>query len=365
MSHNEHSKGSDRPATLALIGIVILFIAIIALGWRGMFSADNEKALGIVVGLVVALIATALAYATGAEKRTFTGVSLAYFFILFNISSIGTLNAFFLLFQAENVVREEANNASTAVVALRDVGTARILTTEADDLKNKVDSRWRSLREELRNPVLCGQGPEAKRRVEELRELLPDFKLMAQPRRTGRGAPTGTGTAIASCDGIEGVIDSYQTTVDKLLLNHPISVAAAAKIAARKRIRDEADALLLDIKKVHHGLTENSGFFIAKGGLFTVAEKYAELRQELSANVQSVNDVKDFPANLDLANVAAIGNIGEVIPFILRRLSEVTTYVYILIAFFLDFSVIQAFRRVIKPGDAQTDEFSQSGPSHF
>lgn len=364
MASLEHSKGSDRPAILALIGIVILFIAIIALGWKGMFSGENGNSVGTIVGIVVALIATALAYAIGAEKRTFVGVGLAYFFILFNLSSIGTLNAFFLLFQAENVVREEANKASSAVVALRDVGTTRILTTEADDLKNRVDSRWRSLREELRNPVLCGQGPEALRRVEELRELLPDFKLMAQPRRTGRGAG-GAGTSGASCDGIESVIESYQKTVDKLVANHPISVAAAQKIAARKEIRDEADSILTAIKDVQRGLSDNSGFFKAKSGLFMVAERYTELRQKLSANVQSVNDVKEFPASLDLANVAAIGNIGEVIPFILRRLTDVATYVYILIAFFLDFSVVLAFRRVIKPGEAQTDEFSQPGPSHF
>jgi hypothetical protein len=356
MPSHEHSKGNDRPATLALIGIVILFMATIALGWKGMFSGESEW-VGIAVGIVVALIATVLAYAIGAEKKSFAGVSLAYFFILFNISAIGTLNACFMIFQSGNVIREEANTASAAIVLLRDVGTTKIVTAEADDLKNRVDSRWRSLQEELRNPVLCGQGPEAVRRVEELRQILPDFRLMAQPQRLPRGA----GNKAEGCDGIEDVIRAYSETVKRLLDNHPIYAPAIRQIQARENIQMGANVLLasikddLDVKQIDK----------ARPVLLRIATKYAELREELSANVHSASSIKDIPANIDMANLAAIGNIGEVIPFIFRRLDEIDTYVYILIAFFLDFSVIHAFRRVIKPDLPNTGRIRTVGPSHF
>lgn len=332
MAKKEAGRG-DLAAILALGGILLLFAFIVGRGWHTLVS-NYGSLVSLPVGAIMALIAVFLCYAIAAERVYHPGskgTQLAYFFVLFNISALGAINAMFLMFQSTNVFREEIEHSNHAIVAMRDIGAPAISTLEYDRFRAEVSDRWRNLRAEIENPQLCGQGPVAAQRIAELQVVLPNFRPLAGGGR---------------CDRVPALISSYEKQVADLERESPQYQAAKKRIDLKDRVLSESDALLEDINEVRKGLNGLFTVGTVKARLFDIAERYSLLRQELSS--AGVTGIDKVPAKIDMRSVSALGDIGQVIPFIISRLSDLSTYVYLLIAFVLDVAVIAAFSRVLR-----------------
>ena len=332
--NKRNRSASDRPAALALIAVIIIFLAVVGRGWQGLFAAYGLTA-SIIVGLLIAIIGAVLAYAIGAERafqNSFNTTALAYFFFLFNISALGTVNAAFVTFQAGNIFREEIERASEATIKLRDIGQEILSSPEYTEYEKEVDKRWRDLKREIENPLKCGQGEEAVRRANELQAILPSFRLLA---------------AGSQCSNIPLLVESYEKQVSDLLVKSPKYTKEKDKIEFGKRLTAETEKMLADLKVASKSLNSSINMQEIKGRLFDNSEKYTLLRQELIT--KSKNKVDGIPGKIDVSTVSALGDIGQVLPFIIGRMSEPSTYVYLTVAVFLDLAVVAAFLRILRP----------------
>ena len=332
MARREAGRG-DLAATLALGGILILFAFMVGRGWHTLVS-NYGSVVSLPVGAAVAFIAICLCYAIAAERvyhQRSGSTQLAYFFFLFIISALGAINAMFLMFQSTNVFREELERSNQAIVSIRDIGAPAISTAEYDRFRSDVSDRWRNLRAEIENPMLCGQGPVAAQRISELRTVLPNFRSLA-----GGG----------KCDRIPALVSAYEKQVADLEKESTQFQAAKKKIELREKIRRESAILLDDTNEIRKGFNGLFNVNTVKAKMFDVAERYGLLRQELaSAGVTGIDKV---PAKIDMSSVSALGDIGQLVPFIISRLSDLSTYIYIVIAVVLDLAVISAFSRVLR-----------------
>ena len=329
-----HRKNaSDRPAAIALIGIVVLFLTILSRGWQGLFAGYGFST-SIFLGLVVGLIATVLAYAIGAERvhqPHAKAAALAYFFFLVNISALGTINAAFVTFQAGNVFREEIDRATGAVIKLRDNGKSLLATPAYTDFSQTVDERWKNLRAEIENPQRCGQGTEAMRRATELQAVLPNFRMLS-----GGG----------QCHNLQQLLAAYEKQVSDLRTTSPQYSKVKETIEFRGRLTSETGHMLEMLAVTTKMVNSKSSVQEVKSRLFDNAEKYSELRQEIDTKLGLSPD--SIPQRIDTSAVSALGDIGQIVPFILTRITEPSTYVYLIIALLLDIAVIAAFARVLR-----------------
>lgn len=237
----------------------------------------------------------------------------------------------FLMFQSTNVFREELEQSNQAIVSIRDIGAPAISTAEYDRFRADVADRWRNLRAEIENPLLCGQGPVAAQRISELRAVLPNFRSLA-----------GSG----KCNQTPVLIAAYEKQVADLEKESLQFQMAKKKIELREKIRIESALLLDDTNEIRKGLGGLFSINTIKTRMFDVAERYGLLRQELaSAGVTGIDKV---PAKIDMRSVSALGDIGQLVPFIISRLSDISTYLYMVIAVVLDLAVISAFSRVLR-----------------
>jgi len=331
---NKRNNSNDVPALLALIGVIIIFIAIVGRGWHTLFVGDGAF-IAIFAGLLMAVIATVLAYAIASEQvnsPTAKSTMLAYFFVLFNISALGTINSMFVMFQGANVFREEIDKGASAVVKLRDLGTDAIDLHEYEKFQSNLKEKWRNLKAELENPQLCGQGQVAARRIEERQEVLPSFRILA-----GGG----------SCNKLPSLVAAYERQIIELEKISPVVISNKEKIALKLNLKKETSFMLDELASTQKMLNGSYRLADVKARLFDVAERYLISRQELGS--MFTTDEK-IPFRIETKSISALGDIGQIIPFMATRLTELSTYIYLLIALILDIAVVASFSRVLRSG---------------
>jgi hypothetical protein len=337
----KYAGKGDQAALLALIGMLVVFAFIVGRGWQTLVSSYGAV-VSLPIGVGMAVIAILLAYAVGSERTHHPrskGPALAYFFFLFNISALGAVNAMFVMFQSTNVFREEVERSNEVIVSLRDIGAPAISTADYDRFRADISERWRNLRAELDNPQLCGQGATAALRITELQVVLPSFRPLAGGGR---------------CDKVPALIAAYEKQITDLEKETPVYLAAKKKLELKKKIQVEAQSLLDEVNEIRKGLNGTFSMHTVKTKFFDVAERYGLVRQELAA--AGVTGVDKVPMRIDVKSISALGDIGQVIPFIISRLGETSTYVYLFIALVLDLAVIAAFARVLRVGPPREDQ---------
>ncbi len=113
---------------------------------------------------------------------------------------------------------------------------------------------------------------------------------------------------------------------------------------------------LLNIPKE---VSSDSDLAKARSDLESVAQWYSISRQELASLSKDLNSI---PSHIDISSITSLGNIGQVIPFILSRLNDINTYVFVLFALILDIAVIVSFKRVISSNQVAPSIREQSSP---
>ncbi len=330
---NSKRRLNRRSSVFALIGICLIFGVIVGRGWQGLASSFGFT-IALIVGVLVALIAMVLAWAIADEwinSPDERATRWAYFFVLLNISALGTLNAMFLTFQASNLFREESEIARLSVGQLKDAGMSYLTPrlAEFDKLEGDVKTVKTKLIDELLNPQNCGQGTVALTYANELKALI------------GFQANSGT----PDCRTATAVAKQYDKKIPELLLSTNVYLKAQTDIDLRKKLLDFQALSYQDLSEINKMASQ-----VAKPVpemkilFFKVAERYSAMKAEFGTRLPSQAVV---PERIDTSAISALGDIGQIWPFLMSRLDKLPTYFYLLIAVFLEVTVILSFRRVL------------------
>lgn len=144
------------------------------------------------------------------------------------------------------------------------------------------------------------------------------------------------------------MIMSYEQQINELIAQSPIYQRNSKNIELKQHISQESAKLLDELNLAGKLVSGNYGLADLKGRLYAVAEKYSLLRQELGGRGGSLGEKVSM--KIDVRSISALGDIGQVLPFIVSRLNEVSTYVYLIIALVLDIALIAAFARLLREG---------------
>jgi len=336
---------------LALSGISLIFCWLVGYGWYRTFNSwTGSDNLAIVIGLFVALIANVLALAIAKERHSNPddkGTVFSYFFVLILLSSLGTINTLYFNISGISIAQNDIKGAIEKVSELKDK-TPIILSTPAyDEWKNKVDIAWLSLQAEIRNPKLCGQGPEALKRIGELQILLPSFKVMA---------------GSAGCDRTDQLISEYGNTIEKQKELSKEYQNAKILLDSKKYIEKESSTTTERLTNLLTQVKNLSDIQLVKTELNLISSEYSKMKDRLES---ATGTRLDQTFRIDTTGIQSMGNPGEIISFIATRLNEVNTYVYILIALLIDITLITAFRAVMNHGDKNIKRQPNSNSENY
>ena len=333
----------------SLIGIVSVFLLIVTFGWAAMlkgiisfppnlsfldFLADLVR---FIVGALIAIFGVVLAKAVAVERlRNLTTEALhnsrtwwAYFFMLFCLSALGSMNTFFMTTQQTDVVGKEIESTQAKLQLLKGASDSAFATPEYDNKRLIVDTLFVGFESELKNPANCGFGAQASARFKELQALLPRL----QPMSLGSG----------SCENVERQIPEYRRLVDKELeaLADP---NVRERIAVRERNSREIGQVLDSLQELtsSNPHLSSSG---AQGALSSAWSVYSKVYAEVRS--KSNDAVAKLPETISNQSVREMGNIVQTVASLLSRLNQLQTYIIFLAAIALDILLIAFFSRYL------------------
>jgi hypothetical protein len=142
---------------------------LVGYGWYRTFNSwTGNGYISIPIGIIFALIAVTLALAIAKERTTNSdniSTAVSYFFILILLSALGTINTLYFNVSGVSIAQNEIKNAIDKVNNLKNRAPSILDTPDYDEWKRRVESAQLALFQEIDNPQLCGQGPEAIKRM--------------------------------------------------------------------------------------------------------------------------------------------------------------------------------------------------------
>lgn len=293
-----------------------IFFGVIAYGYFYLVSAGVLPAL-LIAG-TMAFLAWFLAKFIGQSDTGIRG-HVPAFALLLIISATGVFNSAMVRFEGDRIVSESASDAQDRFAALKRLA-GQTLAKDVDDY-NEIVGLQNALVSELRNPMNCGQGAEARRILGELQRKLPGFR------------PLSVGGD--KCARIDKVVAEYQEKIGELLkAKYPdFSIIAEATDAQRALRTLQAQAT-----------TDYDPTIIrsAKGVLTKQNDLYRDLHAKLE---QLGGQVDRIPAQLDSSEVQDLGDATKLPSLFLDRLDKPSTYVYLALAVFFDWLMIYFFQQ--------------------
>jgi hypothetical protein len=332
---------NNKPSVIPLLaafGIGLIFMWLVGYGWYRTFNSwTGNGFISIPVGILFALIAATLALAI-AKERTSNPEQIAtatsYFFILILLSALGTINTLYFNVSGVSIAQNEIKHAIEKVNTLRNRAPTLLATPEYDDWKRRVESAQVALFDEIDNPRLCGQGPEALKRIAELQALLPSFRQMA-----GGG-----------CDKQDLLKSHYKEIISKQVELSDKNLKSRAKLDAKLFIEQTAKEANDSLTKLLSETTSVSDISLVKVELEKVSSVFSKMKDRIEV---VTGQELDKSLVINTSGIQSMGNVGEIFGFIASRLNEINTYIYILIAIFIDITLISSFRAVIVSGENQ------------
>ena len=288
--------------------------------------------LAVIAAVILSIIALVLGLAIAKERvenPQSNSTALSYFFILILLSALGTINTLYFNVSGARIVQEEIKGALHKVNTLKIRTPILLATPEYDAWSKKVEDASNNVFEEIKNKRLCGQGPEALRRIEELRSLLPSFKPLA-----GQG-----------CDKTEDLIVQYQRIIEKQIRSSPEALKASSILTAKDYIDLNGTKLEVNLNKLLETTNNAGDIQAAKIALRAAVEEFNKMKDKVE-----ILSGKSFDGDfiINTKGIDSIGNPGEILSFMASRLNEFNTYIYLVIALLIDLTLISSFKAVIE-----------------
>lgn len=339
MSSNKAAQVSKyRSIQIALTLFSVLFVAIIAYGYFNLLR-DFGWFLAALFGGIIAALAWYLARLAGTSED---GSRINWILVLplFIISAAGVYNSMMVFLEGGQVLQDTASESQEQFGQLEVAAQTELAASGVADRANKVYTLRDALFSEIANPLNCGQGPEARRLIAELRRELPGFQPLSSPSR--------------DCSQNDAVLEDYRQRIDDLVdraswNNAALSAVARESAAARQRLSE----LRAEISKSYspQGIQQISGIF----------EGFQNDYRELHFRLGKETNVDDIPGDLPIVAAQSLGNVYKLPALIMSRIGEASTTVYFLFALGFDLFLVYLFQlaartRVKKLGIASSLE---------
>ena len=346
-----NSSNLDAPRQLNTITLIVfafslLFFAVLANGYYILFVKDSAI-LAALIGLLLASIAWGLGKFIGSSESGIRG-HLPMFILMLMLSAVGVFNSLMMNLEGKRIFQEAIDNASLSFKELPILAKKAMRDNAIEEKIARVDTLLNSLEQEIRNPRNCGEGPEARRILNEIRIELPGFRKLS-------------GTNL-NCNENEILVNQlvimYREQASKELFNSKLLVDAnyGELVQSRNSIIEtekRAQNQLGQIRTEVNG-GANSSFLLknTRPKLEGLAAEYQSLatdlikysRGDISANVRP---------SLDISAVRNLGEWSQIINLLLSRLDKPSTYVYLFMAFFADWILIYLFQQLRAQRSAQ------------
>jgi hypothetical protein len=330
-------KDSHATRQLLVLQIVVICFSVVFLfilynGWNGLFSHSGAVLEYLGAGLL-ALLAWGLGQYIGNSDGGI-GTKAPLFAMLLIISAAGVFNWMMIHLEGKTIFLETVSNASDAYTKLetsakQNVGDTALAAKEAD-----VKSKEEQFLAEVRNPQNCGFGTNAKQRLAELRFVLPGLNLPSEPRRS-RAALVPEACS-ARADLYRSAIDQQWNSSDD---GKKLDNVGKLLVAVTGTIDEEIAKL--DAMRTRAN-TSGADYILGEGrdDLNTANETYKKLLGEVATYAPN----SGLQPNLDLTSISRLGEWSQIVSVITSRLDQVSTYVYLALAIFMDFMLIYVFR---------------------
>lgn len=329
-----HQQLSHRTVQVICLLYSIIFVALI---WTGYFLLFQSNVfIGALIGAVFALMAWFIAKFIGTEERGIKRYT-PLFILLLTVSAIGVFNSMMLNLEGKKIFQETLADSEVRVRHLQSYAQKNISNPAVEARIAKVESLTEALIKELRNPLNCGQGPEARDLIRQIQQELPSFRQLTEAE------PNGSTKAAINCSKVEIVIASYKDLIKTLIEKAPWYTAAnygallkdrAALIASTNRLLENLKSLSGDVSRGMAGTLPS----LINPKLRVLDSEY---RNEFQ--IARFYGATDIPNALDLSSVENLGQWSQLINLIIARADRPQTYVYLCLAIFVDWLMIYVF----------------------
>jgi hypothetical protein len=314
----EASRFRSMQILLALFSAV--FLAVVAYGYYHLLT-NFGWFVALVGGVVIALIAWFLARVAGTADG---GDRINWILIapLFVISAAGVYNSMMVYLEGGQVLSDAASGAQKQFGALETAAGANLRTAGIAQRTNQINSLRDALFSEIRNPLNCGQGPEARRLIAELQRELPGFK----PLSGGR-----------DCAQNDSVIGDYRPRIAALVAAAPWNDAEVNDVLKKAAAaREQLAELRAEVSRNY----SPERIHEVSSKLESHQSGFQDLRFRLGKEV----DVSSIPDELPITAAQSLGNIYKLPALFLSRLDQASTYMYLLVAFGFDILLVYLFK---------------------
>ncbi len=312
-----------RSMQVLLLVFSLIFFFIIAYGYYNLLLGSGVF-LAFVGGTVMAVLAWYLARVIGTSPGGLK-VNWVLFIPLLIISAAGVYNSMMVYLEGGRILSETATSAQERFANIERLAETGLSDSGATTKLARVNSLSEALFSEIRNPLDCGQGPEARRLIAELQRELPGFHPLSARRR--------------DCAQNEAVIEDYRSRIAALVSRASWNNSdLRAVISASQSARNTLD-------EIRSNVTTNYSPVILKPSLNELEAQdvlYRDLRFRLAKQV----DVKVLPSGLHLSEAQSLGNAFKLPALFIERLDEAATYVYLAIAVGFDYLMVYLFELV-------------------
>lgn len=254
------------------------------------------------------------------------------FILLLLISAVGVFNSLMLNLEGRRIFSEAIENSIDRFTTLESAAGKALVQRGVTERMARVQELESALIREINNPLNCGQGPEARRIIQELKKELPGFMPLSS---------TGV-----DCSKNAEVIKDYQTRIGELLngasWNNPdLNAVRESTAAAKARLQK---------------LSTSAGTMMAPGLLSQISPDLQNINVAYRGDRERLSrqaiDVSALPEQLHLREVNSLGEWSQLLNLIVDRLDTITTYLYIALAFLFDWMMVYLFGlvRTSRPG---------------
>lgn len=337
MGSNKSEQASRyRSMQVLLFVFSLIFFAIISYGYFNLFLRSGIF-LAVLAAAVVAVFAWYLARIVGTNGGIRKNPVL--FAMLLVVSAAGVYNSLMLYLEGDRILTDAATEAQGQFGKVRGAAEQGLASSGAKAKADQIRTVSEALFSEIRNPLNCGQGQEARRLIGELQRQLPGFTPLSN---TGQ-----------RCERNDEVIKDYKERIDTLIgratWNNPdLQNVASEANGAEQRLGELRSELS----------TSYSPLMLARvlGEFEAQDSRYRNLRQRLSRH----GDVRELADGLHITEVQSLGNAFKLPALFLERIDQPVSWVYLLIAFAFDYFMVHCFMMVAaqrrpRPKQERTD----------
>lgn len=326
-----------RGAQIITLLYSMLFFFLISSGYFLLFQSSLLVA--IAAAVVFPFLAWWLAKYIGSSETGIAGHK-PLFVLLLIVSALGVFNSLMLNLEGRRIFVETIDDSHERFGQLGNRALAELGKGGSDSPMahiRRVESLKAALFSEIRNPLNCGQGPEARKILSNLQDELPDFRQLSNPH--------------PDCSQNNRVIDDYETRITALVDRAPWSNQALMGVV------NDSRAAMKELDQLGTLASESFAARLLREIAPRLEVKNTQYRELFDRLPKGTDAATGLSSRLDLRSVESLGEWSQLVYLILNRWDKPTTYVYLLLAGFADwmmvylFSLIRANRgRRVEPG---------------